>query len=571
MDDTPKHPAEAGSFVSQPVTGRPDLIVDGGDLPATARELRDVLRGSGCIFDRGVPVKVVPLADGSPPMAMELTSDQVVIDAHRLRRPVKFNRDGGLVPTTLPERVARLYLGMAGEWYLPPLAGITTAPLLSQDGSVRMPDGYDPVTGLWCSGAPSFQLPEAPTRAEAEAAMALIRGAFRTFPFADAARKFEPPLGVEVVDLEQPPGCDESAFLVGLVTAVARASLWLAPGLLVVAPSISGSGAGKGLLVGAISEIAFGIRPRAFTAGSEKQELDKRLAAELVEAGPVLFLDNVNGVMLRSDTLASVMTERPTRVRLLGQTRMVPLNSTAFIAITGNGLTISEDLARRFVVCELDAQCENPESRPFAPDFLSQVRARRGELLGAALTIWRWGRQNSAEIARGRPLGGFESWAGLVRDPLVALGCADPVERIDTVKANDPQRRRVAELFETWWSVHGDSPVRAADLGEAVQAIADPQRKGRQYLATYLGKLAGTRAAGFVLTRQEAVGKWGAATYALQRTGSEAGDGMGHRDHREDRSGPVACSTPMPPMTPMPDETDELEITEVAAGGELVL
>ena len=44
------------------------------------------------------------------------------------------------------------------------------------------------------------------------------------------------------------------------------------------------------------------------------------------EAHPSLFLDNVNGIALRSDTLASVLTERPARVRPLGLSRMVPLN-----------------------------------------------------------------------------------------------------------------------------------------------------------------------------------------------------------------------------------------------------
>src|SRR5262249_56331485 len=92
-----------------------------------------------------------------------------------------------------------------------------------------------------------------------------------------------------------------------------------------------GAGSGKGLLVRAICMIAFGNRPRAFTAGSERHELDKRLAAELIEAQPVLYLDNANGTVLRSDLLASVLTERPARVRLLGVSRMVPLNSTAFV------------------------------------------------------------------------------------------------------------------------------------------------------------------------------------------------------------------------------------------------
>jgi len=48
-----------------------------------------------------------------------------------------------------------------------------------------------------------------------------------------------------------------------------------------------------------------------------------------------------------------------------------------------------------------------------------------------------------------------------------------------------------------------------------VKAVADPQGRGRQYLATFLSGLAGTHAAGFVLSRQEPAGKWTAATYAL--------------------------------------------------------
>jgi len=120
-----------------------------------------------------------------------------------------------------------------------------------------------------------------------------------------------------VVDLNHAPGQDESAFLIALMTAICRPSLHLAPGFLINAPSISGSGSGKGLLVRAINAIAYGIQPRAFTTGSERHELDKRLAAELVEAHPAVFLDNVNGTALRSDLLASVLTERPARVRLI--------------------------------------------------------------------------------------------------------------------------------------------------------------------------------------------------------------------------------------------------------------
>ena len=147
-----------------------------------------------------------------------------------------------------------------------------------------------------------------------------------------------------------------------------------------------------------------------------------------------MFLDNADGIALRSDTLASVLTERPACVRLLGATRMVPLNSTAFIAITGNGLSVTEDLARRFILCELDARCEDPELRLFqAGFFLSRLNApRRTQLLAAALTIWRFGRQNAAELTRGSPFGSFECSVKWCRDSVARhLGCRDPVERVD--------------------------------------------------------------------------------------------------------------------------------------------
>jgi putative DNA primase/helicase len=500
-------------------TKKPNLIVDGGDLPATAYRLRDLLRGGNCLFDRGVPVRVVPGNETDPPTAISLTVDRVVVEAHRLCRPVKVDRDE-LVPITLPDRVARMYFRMEGEWDLPPLAGICTAPLLSADGTARSAMGYDPVTRLWCANLATLQLAERPTRAEAEAALRLLRETFRTFPFADAERKIEPMLGIEVNNINVAPGMDESAFLVGLLTAICRTSLWLAPALLVRGPEISGAGTGKGLLVRSICAIAFGIQPSAFTKGADRQELDKRLASDLIQAAPILFLDNVNSTTLRSDILASVLTERPARVRALGRTEMVTLNSTAFIAVTGNGVGLTEDLARRFLVCELNAHCEDPEQRLFEVGFLGRIEHRRYELLSAALTIWRWGRQAAPELVSGRPLGSFEDWASWCRDPLLALGCRDPVERVEMIKADDPQRRQIVELFETWAVHHAERPTKVADLAEPVRRVLDPQGRGRQFTAARLTQLTDTCIGGFVLTRQPAAGKWGRASYALRRVDS---------------------------------------------------
>ena len=65
---------------------------------------------------------------------------------------------------------------------------------------------------------------------------------------------------------------------------------------------------------------------------------------------------------------------------------------------------------------------------------------------------------------------------------------------------------------------HGERPVKATALAEPVRALLDPQGRGRQFMASCLVQRAGTRVGGFLLTRQEAAGKWGAATYSLIRT-----------------------------------------------------
>ena len=131
------------------------------------------------------------------------------------------------------------------------------------------------------------------------------------------------------------------------------------------------------------------------------------------------------------------------------------------------------------------------------------------------------------------------------------------MERIETLKANDRRRQHLAELFNAWWEHHGATPMKAKDLHEAVQKIIDPQGRGRQFLSTKLTGLAGTRAAGFVLTRQAASGKWGTATYALV----QPGDGIGHRDHRDHRADGTKADPPTPPMNPMPDAPDDADIS----------
>ena len=487
--------------------GLPELIINSADPTATAKDLAALIaKRDDFLFNGHAPIRVAAEADCLP-HALEITTEMVRVLAHEICIPTKelIARDATVrVPAPLSKDVAQIYLhGLEGSWGLKPFHGITTSPILSDDGAIRSASGYDPRTGLWCHNIPDVAVPTKPTRGDAERALSKLRGFFRTFPFADTARRHDPDLGVEVVDPTKPAGLDESSFLAALLTAVCRQSLELAPGFLCDAPSYSGAGTGKGLLVKAVCVVASGTKPAAFTSGHDAEEFDKRLTSALIEARPAVFLDNFNNKSLTSDTLDSALTENPSMVRPMGHSKSVPLHTRTFIGITGNAVQIAEDMARRLLNVHLDARMENPERRPFTPGFLDRIFTERTNLLTAALTVWRWGRQTRPKP--GKPLGSYEVWTQWCRDPLLALELRDPVDRHDEIKAADPKRRALIAIFDQWRASHGNLLLKGQDLDHSVVslipgAITRDGVVSRQKVARFLAAHDGTRVGGYVLS-----------------------------------------------------------------------
>jgi putative DNA primase/helicase len=93
--------------------------------------------------------------------------------------------------------VIEAYQGRVGEWQLPVLTGVTSAPRLRQDGSLHDAPGYDSVTGLLYKPECEFNpIPDHLTKDDAVAALGMFNDLLAGFPFVTPADKAVAPSAI---------------------------------------------------------------------------------------------------------------------------------------------------------------------------------------------------------------------------------------------------------------------------------------------------------------------------------------------------------------------------------------
>ena len=287
-------------------------------------------------------------------------------------------------------------------------------------------------------------LKAAPTQEDAVEALALLEDLLIEFPFVSPI--------------------DHSVALSMLMTTLLRASMTVAPFHLIRA---NDSGTGKSYMVDIASTIAGGRWAPAIDMNRDGDEVGKRLEAVLRSGQPIISLDNLEGEI--GGAALCLFTERPLiELRPLGKTETVEIESRAACLGTGNNVTPTADIVRRTMVCDLDAAEERPELHVFNSDPLRAVERDRWRYVAAILTIAR------AYILAGcpprqitplPPLGSYRDWTRLVRAPLVWLGKPDPVESMEKIRTEDPDRNDMAELF----ALIDKQPFKARDLASAAE------------------------------------------------------------------------------------------------------
>jgi hypothetical protein len=426
----------------------------------TNRYLRDLsAEGWNALLDKNNPPSLFQHGDAVADVHIDPESGRLVI--RHLDRPLlkgkldraanwlKASRDD-LVPARPPTDVVDDML--SGQKPLPMLRGIVATPVFSASGEIVTAIGYQEETQLFF--APPGQAPPAvsriPGQAEVQQARSLIEYEWLgEFPFVDQASR------ANAVAAAITP------FVREMISGCVPLHIFDAP-----AP-----GTGKGLVTETLAAVVSGSSPGVMNDARTEEEIRKRVTSLLREGPALALIDNVRRE-INSATLAALLTSRVWVDRQLGNNDILRLPNRALWMATGNNIRLSNEIARRSVWIRLDSRVDRPwEREGFRHPRLSVwVEEHRHELVWAVLTLV----QNWIAVGRpawrGKPLGSFESWSQVLGGILEAAGIEGfMANRDELYKRADTETEEWRAFIEAWWDLHGEEPVRTADLVQLLQ------------------------------------------------------------------------------------------------------
>jgi hypothetical protein len=353
------------------------ILLRGGELVRTPRVGEDGYIPADHHDDDG-PAQVRPVTASALASWLSLlfrcTKREKGEDGKWRNRAALFPRSAAQVAVDVPDMLRGVR----------PLRGVTHTPIVRADGSILDRPGFDESSGQLYLPDRNLSVPpvsENPTRDDVAHAVALLLDVLAGFRFISEH--------------------DRANWLGMALTPLLR--LLTPPPYKLGAIGAPQPGSGKTLLATLLRILHGGVFRSEFPG--DEAELRKSISAILdVTTAPVCHFDNLTGV-LRSSTLAGLLTSARWDDRRLGSTAMISAPNDRLWVVTGNNLAIGGDLARRTLHVTIDPGVPNPHLRTdFAiTDLEGWVNRQRGELLAALLTLVR------AWVVAGRPT---RAWRG---------------------------------------------------------------------------------------------------------------------------------------------------------------
>lgn len=242
------------------------------------------------------------------------------------------------------------------------------------------------------------------------------------------------------------------------------------PGFMVRANT---QGGGKSLIAQMGITPAYGL-PRA-TPRAKEDELKKTIDAVVLQGAPYLFFDNQKG-HFENALVEGFMTSPVHQARVMGTQKLMNGKVCCVLIITGNNLTVSPDMQRRLLQCdvfveEFDLQ-EKAHKRDLNPVVLNRPEVR-GEFLSALWAMIRnWnemGRPKAGDPKRPFRLATFAEWSDIFGGIVQAAGYNNPLERPKDDQVASPITLHQRQLVETLaTNVDADWPMMEYEFQELI-------------------------------------------------------------------------------------------------------
>jgi len=312
---------------------KPTIRVVNGEIHRVVDAAERELAHSGRNYQRGGLIVTVTTDPGTRETRVQAVSQPALVRALAgVATWEKYDiRAEDWVRTYPPARHVAVLYDASGYNHLPVLNGLTRQPYLRPDGSLVTIAGYDAATEMFgVFDTRSFSVADKPSHADAETALALLKGLLTEFSFAGVT--------------------DFAATLCAILTASVRPSLTHAPMFHVRAHMV---GSGKSYLCELITAFTTPQRGTPTTFPADDEECRKVLLAELLTGPAVIEFDNLTGDLLAHKSLCTALTSEYISGRILGISKMATVNTRTLFLSSGNNVGPIQDMTRRCITINL--------------------------------------------------------------------------------------------------------------------------------------------------------------------------------------------------------------------------
>ena len=267
-------------------------------------------------------------------------------------------------------------------------------------------------------------------------------------------------------------GHDTTVWLTALLTAIQRPAIaGCVPGF---AFNGNKAGCGKGLAIDAIGCIAWGGPVPCSQYPENKEEADKAVLAIALGGIAAVHFDNIEeGNQYGNGAMDSALTLTVKGGRMLGQNRWVegvPLRPCWFLS--GNNISPARDAFRRWLICNLMTDLENPHERKCEVSNLkTYVAEHRPEIVRDALIILKAHHAAGSPSHGLSPLGSFDEWDRMIRAAVWFATGNDCLHTQRQATAGSPDRVKKLALIEAWKNLPDhDKGITAAEAVKMAKA-----------------------------------------------------------------------------------------------------